>query len=72
MSLITKNNYEAYLLDYVEENLSPELIAELMLFFENNPELKEDLEAFEIHELIAPCVVLKDKSHLKYYLAVIE
>jgi hypothetical protein len=65
MSLITKNNYEAYLLDYVEENLSPELIAELMLFFENNPELQEDLEAFEIHELIAPSIVLVDKSQLK-------
>ncbi|MGB0887381.1 MAG: hypothetical protein ACPGSL_04605 [Vicingaceae bacterium] len=65
MSLITKNNYEAYLLDYVEENLSPELIAELMLFFENNPELKEDLEAFEIHELIAPSIELVDKSQLK-------
>ncbi len=65
MSLITKNNYEAYLLDYVEENLSPELIAELMLFFENNPELKEDLEEFEIHELIAPEVELADKSQLR-------
>jgi len=65
MSLITKNNYEAYLLDYVEENLSPELIVELMLFFENNPELKEDLEAFEIHELIPSSIKLSDKNQLK-------
>jgi hypothetical protein len=65
MSLITQNNYEAYLLDYVEGNLSPERIAELMLFFENNPELKEDLEAFEIHELVAPTIELIDKNQLK-------
>jgi hypothetical protein len=65
MNLITTNNYEAYLLDYVEEKLSPELIAELMLFFENNPDLKEDLEDFEIHELVAPSIKLLDKSQLK-------
>ncbi len=65
MSLITKNNYEAYLLDYVEGNLSPELIADLMLFLENNPELKEDLDDFEIHELIPLKIGLSDKSQLK-------
>lgn len=65
MNLITRNNYEAYLLDYVEENLSPELIAELMLFFENNPELKEELDEFEIHELKPPSTFLTDKLSLK-------
>ncbi len=65
MSLISKNNYEAYLLDYVEDNLSPELIAELMLFFENNPDLKEDIEAFEVYELIPNKVELSGKSQLK-------
>tara|TARA_B100000809_G_scaffold140254_1_gene137808 strand:- start:7408 stop:8424 length:1017 start_codon:yes stop_codon:yes gene_type:complete len=65
MSLITKNNYEAYLLDYVEETLSPDLIEELMLFFENNPELKEDLDDFKIHELTAPEFELLDKDQFK-------
>ena len=65
MSLITKNNYEAYLLDYVEENLSPELVAELMLFFEKNPDLKEELDEFEIHELVPLEIMLEDKSSLK-------
>lgn len=65
MSLITTYNYEAYLLDYVEENLSPVLIAELMLFFENNPELKEDLTAFEIHELKPAQAEVLDKTLLK-------
>ena len=49
MTLITKNNYEAYMLDYVEEKLSPELTNELMLFLENNPEIKMEIEKSEIH-----------------------
>lgn len=65
MSLITKNNYEAFLLDYVEGNLSPEYTAELMLFFENNPELKEDLEAFDMLTLDVPETQLKNKEALK-------
>lgn len=65
MNLITKNNYEAYLLDYVEKNLSPELIAELMLFLENNPDLKEELENYEKMELVAPIIQLENKSKLK-------
>jgi len=65
MSLITKNNYEAFLLDYVEGNLSPEHTAELMLFFENNPELKEDLDGFEILSLNPSNESLADKKALK-------
>jgi hypothetical protein len=65
MSLITKNNYEAYLLDYVEENLPPELVAEFMLFFEKNPELKEELDEFELHELVPLEIVLEDRVSLK-------
>lgn len=65
MSLITKNNYEAFLLDYVEENLSPELTAELMLFLEQNPELKDDLVDFEIHTLTPNFETKFDQSSLK-------
>jgi len=65
MSLITLNNYEAYFLDYIEENLAPELVAELMLFLEQNPTLKEELEDFEIHELKPISTPLFDKSNLK-------
>lgn len=65
MSLITRNNYEAYLLDYYEENLSPALIAELMLFLENNPELKEDLDDFELLVLQPNETKLSTKETLK-------
>ncbi len=65
MNLITRNNYEAYMLDYVEENLAPELIAELMLFLENNPDLKEELDAFEVHKLTPTELTLLFKESLK-------
>ena len=48
MNNINKNNYEAWFLDYSEGNLNQEQIAELLLFVENNPELKETFNEFEI------------------------
>jgi ElaB/YqjD/DUF883 family membrane-anchored ribosome-binding protein len=44
---INKNNYEAFFLDYHEGNLSPQEVAELLLFIEQHPELKEEFESFE-------------------------
>ncbi|MDQ3047186.1 MAG: hypothetical protein M3R27_06525 [Bacteroidota bacterium] len=44
---INKNNYEAFFLDYHEESLSPEQVAELLLFVEQHPELKTEFESFE-------------------------
>lgn len=39
MSIIQKHNYEAYLLDYLEDNLSFKLTEELFEFLKQNPEL---------------------------------
>ena len=44
---INKNNYEAFFLDYHEGNLSAEQTAELMLFLEKHPGLKEEFYSFE-------------------------
>ncbi len=44
---ITKNNYEAFFLDYHEGNLTPEQVADLLLFVEQNPELRDEFESFE-------------------------
>ncbi|MBN2175878.1 MAG: hypothetical protein JW731_17240 [Bacteroidales bacterium] len=44
---INRENYEAYFLDYLEKNLPPELVAELMVFLEQNPDLKSELESFD-------------------------
>lgn len=44
MSRMDVHNYEAFLLDYAEGNLSPEEIAELQAFIVLHPELNIDLE----------------------------
>jgi hypothetical protein len=44
---INIHNYEAFLLDYVEGNLSEADIAELMLFLEANPALEVDLDGIQ-------------------------
>lgn len=44
---INKHNYEAFFLDHHEGNLTPQEVAELLLFVEQHPELKEEFESFE-------------------------
>lgn len=65
MNNINLNNYEAYLLDYVEQNLSPDMVAELMLFLEQHPEVKAELEAFENVTLNFEKSTFNDKQNLK-------
>ena len=43
MSEINLHNYEAYMLDYMEGNLSDDLTIELMAFANNHPELEMDI-----------------------------
>lgn len=49
---INRNNYEIFFLDYHEGNLTPAMVEELLIFVENNPDLKEEFENFE--EIIIP------------------
>lgn len=51
MSIINKNNYEAWFLDYSEGNLNSDQVAELLLFIELHPELKSEFEQFDIISL---------------------
>ncbi len=51
---IDKNNYEAFFLDYSEGNLSDDQIVELLLFLELNPDLKVELELFEMDLKLEP------------------
>lgn len=48
---VNKNNYEAFLLDYIEGNLSAEMTAELMLFLQQNPAIESGIEDFKIISL---------------------
>ncbi|MBN8696154.1 MAG: hypothetical protein J0L87_06465 [Bacteroidetes bacterium] len=64
---INKHNYEAFFLDYHEGNLAPQEVAELLLFLEQHPELKEEFESFENFSLTDDemSIQFKDKSELK-------
>lgn len=44
---INRNNYEVFIIDYYDQKLSAEEQSELLLFLENNPDLKEESEFFE-------------------------
>jgi len=49
---IDKNNYEIYFLDYMEGRLPAEETAELLIFAEENPDLKELIEGEELMSLV--------------------
>lgn len=66
MSNINRHNYEAFLLDYLEQNLSPNMVAELMVFLEQHPDLKQELDELQAFEVLEPNSVLFDnKATLK-------
>jgi anti-sigma factor RsiW len=62
---INLHNYEIWFLDYAEGNLSPEQVAELMVFVEQHPELKEELEAFDVIPVTPNETISFDTSSLK-------
>ena len=65
MNTITKDNYEAYLLDFSEGNLTSELQMELELFLIQHPELEIDLDAIELLEIEKETVSFANKLGLK-------
>ena len=66
---INKENYEAYFLDYQEGTLAPGQVAELMVFLEMYPELKEELETFDLNNIDYPLLqkVISDSVNVKSY-----
>lgn len=43
---INKHNYGIFIVDFYDGNLSESQVSELMLFLENNPEIKKEFEGF--------------------------
>jgi len=62
---INLNNYEVYLIDYLDGNLSVEVEKELMLFLEKHPEIKSEFENFEEITISDEAFVFDDKDSLK-------
>lgn len=51
MEKITRHNYEAFFLDYLEGNLSEAQKAELSVFLKEHPDLAEEIDDFELVSL---------------------
>jgi len=62
---INKLNYELYFVDYHEESLSTEQVAELMAFLEQHADLKAEFEDYSELESIAHDIEFKEKDALK-------
>ncbi len=61
---ININNYEAYLLDHFEGNLTEALSVELMHFLEENPQIEVDWNGFEPMTLDAGYTAFENKQQL--------
>lgn len=68
MSEINIHNYEAFYLDYLEGNLNVDDTTQLLLFLENHPELKSELEGTELIELKAKPELKFNKETLKQHI----
>jgi len=62
---INRENYEEWMLDFIEGSLSAVDEAEVRNFLDRNPDLKTELEEFESATLVPEDVVLNDKVTLK-------
>jgi hypothetical protein len=63
MNRINFSNYEAWLLDYAEGNLSAEDTAELLLFLEQHPELQTDVDNLMEFTLPSDEIISADFKH---------
>lgn len=61
---ITRDNCEAYFLDYHEGNLTPEMAAEVLLFVEQNPAFRNTFESFESFDLATDQNMFFNKKEL--------
>lgn len=63
---INRDNYEAYFLDYHEGQLGPEMVQEVLLFVETNPDLLSIFEGFQAVTLVSDAdIVFENKASLK-------
>jgi len=66
---ITRDNYEAYFLDYLEGNLDEKLVNDFIEFLQANPDLKEELQQAGLISLKTEEVIYdkKDKLYKEEY-----
>lgn len=64
MMEITRKNYEAYFVDYLEGNLDESLVDLFIEFLERNTDLKAELKLFESASIIPEDTTYKNKAKL--------
>jgi hypothetical protein len=62
---INRDNFEIYMLDYLEGNLDPLLTADLMAFFAENPGFEKLLLEFDQEMVLKDSVTFENKTVLK-------
>ncbi len=62
---ISRYNYEIFLVDYLDGKLSPSMSADLMLFLEQNPDIKKELEGLNDVVLVNESTPYPNKFELK-------
>lgn len=62
---INRQNYEVFFIDYFDEKLTAEQVAELMHFISQNPDLAEEFYSFEEVTLPVSKIKFQEKSSLK-------
>lgn len=62
--MITRDNYESYFMDYLEDNLPENMIDQFLDFLNQNPDLKQELHLFEEVNLPGEHVVFQEKKQL--------
>jgi len=62
---ITRHNYETYLIDYLDGNLSSGLMQELLIFLEQNPDIKNEFENIDQVSLSGESYKMPGKQNLK-------
>jgi hypothetical protein len=62
---ITRENYEVYIIDYLDGKLNPVQSAELMNFLSQNPDLEEEFNEFENIRIDPSKEIKPDKEKLK-------
>lgn len=68
--MINRLNYEIWFLDFSEGNLNNEDKKQLFAFLDSNPDLKHELESFEIFKLENENTVFSLKDNLKKIIAI--
>lgn len=72
MEKITRDNYERYMMDYLEGQLSPEQVRELEDFLNSNPGLREEMKDLEQMYLVPSAEAYDGKENLKKQLTLDE